>query len=157
MVIRTMRCTIRPFVESDIDEFMIYRNDLEWMKYQGFKGKEKQDYINALLGDYSPQNGVQLAIAHNETGVVIGDIYIREEAPAYWIGYTICRSKARQGYAYESVSAVMDTLKKMGALCIKAGVEPQNSASIALLIKLGFRYVETKNDEQIFVFDLCTA
>lgn len=39
MEIQTKRCIIRPFNESDINRFMDYRNDMDWMQYQGFKGR----------------------------------------------------------------------------------------------------------------------
>lgn len=37
----TKRCKIRRFQESDIDTFMSYQNDEQWMKYQEFKGLTK--------------------------------------------------------------------------------------------------------------------
>jgi len=151
MVIHTERCIIRPFEEPDIDEFMTYRNDLDWMQYQGFKGLEKQEYLKVLVGNFSLRDGVQLAIICKKAKTLIGDIYIKEEDSAYWVGYTISRSKARQGYAYEVVSAVIDTLRAKGATCIKAGVESGNIASIELLRKLKFQYLEMNNDEQIFI------
>jgi len=36
----TRRCHIRPFEEGDIEAFMSYRNNLDWMRLQGFKGKK---------------------------------------------------------------------------------------------------------------------
>lgn len=152
MLIKTERCTIRPFEESDIDEFITYRNDMDWMRYQGFKGLEKREYMNALLGNISLCNGLQLAIVCNKTHILIGDVYMKEEDSTYWIGYTISRPKAHQGYAYEAVSAVINVLrKKKGATCIKAGVESGNAASIALLEKLKFQYLETLDDELIYI------
>ena len=44
MEIYTERCLIRRFEAPDIDDFMVYRNDMDWMKYQGFKGLTKQEY-----------------------------------------------------------------------------------------------------------------
>lgn len=41
----TPRCFIRDFRIEDIPTVMTYRNDLEWMKYQGFKNREKAAYI----------------------------------------------------------------------------------------------------------------
>lgn len=38
MNIDTVRCNIRPFIAEGIDAFIIYRNNMDWMKYQGFKG-----------------------------------------------------------------------------------------------------------------------
>lgn len=37
----TPRCFIRDFRIEDIPTVMTYRNDLEWMKYQGFKNRKK--------------------------------------------------------------------------------------------------------------------
>lgn len=154
MELQTDRCIIRQFHEYDIDDFMAYRNDLEWMRYQGFKGLTKQEYKYALLGSHPLQDGVQLAIVCKELDNLIGDVYLKQVGSTCWIGYTICPSKARQGYAYEVLTSVIDALKAKGVNCIKAGVELKNTASIALLKKLDFRYIETDGDEQIFVLNL---
>lgn len=153
MEIQTERCMIRRFREYDIDSFMTYRNDLEWMKYQGFKGLTWQEYKEALLGNHSLQDGVQIAIVHKESNILIGDIYLKQEGSSFWIGYTICPPRARQGYAMEVLTSVIGVLKSKGADCMKAGVESENAPSIALLKRLGFRYVETDKDEQIFVLN----
>lgn len=150
--IQTERCLIRPFTESDIDEFMMYRNDMPWMKYQSFKGLDKQAYMDALLSDMSLREGLQSAVISKETGSLIGDIYIKQEDSFYWIGYTINPSMARHGYAFEAVSAVINMLKtELNASCIKAGVNNENTASIALLEKLNFQYAESYDDERIYV------
>ena len=141
---------IRPFEESDIDEFMTYRNDMAWMTYQGFKGLDKNEYRNALLGDSSVNDGIQLAVVCNKTNVLIGDLYIKKEDSVYWIGYAVKPSKARQGYAYEMTLALINALRKKGAMCIKASVDSGNSASIALLEKLNFQHSETHHDEMTY-------
>lgn len=38
MEVHTAHCRLRQFEEQDIDDFMVYRNDMDWMRYQGFKG-----------------------------------------------------------------------------------------------------------------------
>ena len=45
MIFETKRLIIRAFQEQDMDQFMEYRNNLEWMQYQGFKDKSKDEYI----------------------------------------------------------------------------------------------------------------
>jgi RimJ/RimL family protein N-acetyltransferase len=154
MEIQTERCIVRQFNEYDIEAFMAYRNDLEWMKYQGFKGLTKQEYEKALLGSHSLQKGMQLAIVCKDFDILIGDVYLKQENSTFWIGYTVCPSKARQGYAYEVLSAIIDTLREEGIKYIKASVESENTPSIALLKKLKFSYIGTDNDEQIFVLSL---
>ena len=102
MEICTERCLIRRFEEPDIDDFMVYRNDMDWMKYQGFKGLTKQEYEDALLGDHTFQDGVQLAVIHKKSGKLIGDVYLKQEGDSFWIGYSVCRTMACQGYACEA-------------------------------------------------------
>ncbi len=153
MIINSQRCLIRPFKEEDIDDLMVYRNDMAWMRYQGFKGLTKQEYTQRLVDTFSVQKGGQLAIISTQTNKLIGDIYLKQENDTFWIGYTICPSNARQGYAYEAVSAVISEISTTGAVCIKAGILPENAASLALLKKLNFEYLGTDGDEQIFLLD----
>jgi RimJ/RimL family protein N-acetyltransferase len=151
MMIETERCLLRPFAKADINAFMAYRNDMRWMQYQGFKGKTREEYQAALLGARSPEEGVQLAIVGKTAGALIGDIYLKKEDGSYWIGYTLSPRHARQGYAFEVATAVIEALKTRGATCVKAGVEEGNTASIALLEKLQLKYTETCDGERIYV------
>jgi len=134
----TERCHIRPFEEKDIEAFMSYRNNLDWMQFQGFKGKKYLEYKAALLKQPNFQEGVQLAVVNRQTGELIGDIYLRLEKKTGWIGYTIAPQFARQGLAFEIVTELLLQLQQAGLTLVKAGVEEQNLASIALLKKLGF-------------------
>ncbi len=155
MEIYTERCLLRLFRDSDIDGFMTYRNDEDWMRYQGLKGLTREEYANVLLGIRSFDGGLPLAVICKQSNVLIGDLYIQRKDSAFWLGYTICRSRARQGYAYEAVSAVINALKSEGAGCFKAGVMPENTASICLLEKLGFCYwgIDEENN-RVFVLNV---
>ena len=79
MLIETSRCLIRNFEEKDINEFMSYRNDEFWMRYQGFKGQTEQEYKNVLLKEFELQKGAQLAIVLKDSGCLIGDIYLKQD------------------------------------------------------------------------------
>jgi ribosomal-protein-alanine N-acetyltransferase len=46
---------------------MVYRNDAEWMKYQGFKRLTKEDYEAELLRVLTLVRGIQLAIVNKLT------------------------------------------------------------------------------------------
>jgi len=146
----TERCRIRPFEESDIEAFMSYRNNLEWMQYQGFKGKKYLEYKAELLKQPKFNEGVQLAIAHRQSGALIGDLYLKLEKNTCWIGYTIAPQFARQGFAFEVVAEAIRQLANSGIKCVQASVELGNTASIALLKKLGFVQMETEENEAIF-------
>ena len=150
----TQRCRIRPFEEGDIEAFMSYRNDLDWMQFQGFKGKKYLEYKAALLMQPNFNNGVQLAVVLKQTGELIGDLYLKLEKNTAWIGYTIAPQFARQGFAFEVVSQLLLELKLAGMTLVKAGVEEQNLASIALLKKLEFTQFGTEGSELIFQREL---
>ncbi|QQO07603.1 GNAT family N-acetyltransferase [Breznakiella homolactica] len=153
MTIQTQRCTIRDFEPGDIPRFMEYRNDAHWMRYQGYKGKTKEEYEQDLLGDSSLVRGTQFAIIHTTTGLLIGDIYLKQDDSLYWIGYTIHPAFARRGYAAESVTAIMAWIAARVGSIIKAGVLPENTTSIKLLEKLRFSFAGKEDGELIYVFD----
>ncbi|TCI71298.1 MULTISPECIES: GNAT family N-acetyltransferase [unclassified Exiguobacterium] len=154
MTFTTTRCLIRPFEQHDIEPFMAYRNDLDWMQHQSFKGLTYEEYKRSLLGDPSIAQGIQLAIIQKETDELIGDLYVQQEETTYWIGYTISPRHARQGYAHEVVSELIRHLSDQGAKTLKAGCLATNEPSIALLKKLNFVYLTTEADEQIYRLDV---
>ena len=124
------------------------------MQYQGFKGKKYLDYKAALLMQPNFNNGVQLAVELKQTGELIGDLYLKLEKNTAWIGYTIAPQFARQGFAFEVVTQLLLELKQAGLTLVKAGVEEQNLASIALLKKLEFAQFGTEGSELIFQREL---
>ena len=154
MQIISSRCIIRPFQPHEIDSFIVYRNDAEWMKYQGFKGLTKENYETALLGVLTLARGIQLAIVNKLTQVLIGDIYLRQQCDIFWFGYTISPAYARQGYALEAITATIDWIKENGFSLIKAGVVPENTLSIKLLIRTGFYFSGIEEGEHIYVLAL---
>ena len=150
----TQRCRIRPFEEGDIEAFMAYRNNLDWMQFQGFKGKKYLEYKAALLMQPNFNNGVELAVVLRQTGELLGDLYLKLEKNTAWIGYTIAPQFARQGFAFEVVTQLLLELKQAGLTLVKAEVEEQNLASIALLKKLEFTQFGTVGSELIFQREL---
>jgi RimJ/RimL family protein N-acetyltransferase len=79
---------------------------------------------------------------HRQEGVVIGDVRFEPSPRAqseFEIGYGIARSRRRQGYAVEAVTAVIDWLfEDAGAETILAGCDAGNMASVNTLRRLGF-------------------
>ena len=155
IVLQTPRCFIRTFRAEDINDFMIYRNDMEWMKYQGFKGLTREAYEKALLFPCPPSGERQLAIVSRQTNRLIGDLYLKQEEKnsSCWIGYTIAPEYARQGYAYEVLSFFLCYLGEQGIALIQAGVEAGNEPSVLLLKKLGFTFLSETGGEQIFCIE----
>lgn len=154
MQIKTERLTIRPFAAADIDGFMEYRNNEDWMRFQGFKGLKKEEYEARLLAEPQPEQGMQLAVADAGTNGLIGDIYLKKYGAAYWLGYTVHPKFAGQGYASEAARAVIQWAAKGGTEKILAGVLPENAASVKLLHKLGFQYIGEDDGEQVYCLEL---
>lgn len=96
--------------------------------------------LGRRLGDAAfPTRAVAI---HREEGVVVGDVRF-EPTPRgereVEIGYSIARSRRRQGYAVEATGAVIDWLFDAGgAETLIAGCDSGNVASVRTLRRLGF-------------------
>ncbi|MDA3931904.1 MAG: GNAT family N-acetyltransferase [Tenericutes bacterium] len=148
---KTKRCLIRSFQEQDVEAFMEYRNDMEWMKYQGFKGLTKEEYMKFLIeNNIEEQNidfseGKQIAIVETFFNELIGDLYLKTVNDGCFIGYTISPKNAKKGYAFEVVTQLEKWLMTLGVKVVYAEVDKENKASIVLLTKLGFSYLDTND------------
>ena len=152
--IETKRCLIRLFEENDIDALMVYRNNEKWMKYQGFKGLSRDEYKEKLFENNTFVAGVQLAVIRKDDNCLIGDFYLKQSENSFWIGYTIAPLFARQGYAFEAATGVIDWIKEQGFSKIMAGGLPENTPSIRLLEKLSFHKIGIDEEEHIYLLKL---
>lgn len=142
VILETKYLELRTFKEDYIDDFMCYRNNLDWMKHQGFKGLTKQTYINRLINPFDIYKGVQLAVLLKSIKRLIGDVYLKVNQSTIDIGYTINPMYSQKGYTYEILDGVINFLKiKYPNHSIEADTSKENTASMNLLKKLGF--VET--------------
>lgn len=144
------RCCVRPFQADDLDDFMSYRNNLEWMKHQYFKGRSKEEYEEVLLKEPSLESGAQFAVVRKADQKLLGDIYVKKEADTFWIGYTVSPAFKRQRVAYEIVHSLIVWIREQGEFKIMAGAAPENIASIRLLEKLGFSKVDANDVEVVY-------
>ncbi|ERI94964.1 hypothetical protein HMPREF1982_00646 [Clostridiales bacterium oral taxon 876 str. F0540] len=140
-MLKTDRCVLRGFEEKDLDSFMTYRNNEEWMKYQDFKNLKKDEYRKSLLVPLNIERGMQVAVADKATDELLGDLYLAKKDKTISIGYSINPIYARKGYISEVLKALLPKLKECYPGCeIVAMTEKENIASKNLLIKLGFVY-----------------
>ena len=150
----TSRCYVREFEKKDIDDFMKYRNNLNWMKYQTFKGLLKEEYVEILTKSKDIEKGIQLAIFLKENDELLGDLYIQREDNILWLGYTISPSKARKKFMFEVISALLKKCRNTNIHTIKAEVDIENIASINLLKKLNFKLEQETDEECIYKMDI---
>jgi RimJ/RimL family protein N-acetyltransferase len=150
MLIETERCRIRRFKEGDLEAFMDYRNNSEWMKYQGFKNRTREEYAAFLLGKRNVITGMQLALAEKESDSLIGDIYLKYDGEVYTLGYTLHPGYSGKGYMTEALRALIKQLNSE----IHAGVLPENEASKKLLKRLGFTYsyFDEAEGEEVYIY-----
>lgn len=153
--IETQRLIIRPFTARELDAFTAYRNDGEWMRFQGFKGLTREQYAQALLKPPRAAEGAQLAVIGKATGALIGDIYLKTDGERCYIGYTVAPAHARRGYALEAVQAMLVWLATLGFQKVFTFVMPGNAASVGLLRKAGFADTGCLEDgERLFVHQM---
>ena len=144
--ITTDRLLLRKLEIYDREDFFRYRSLPEVYEYQSFipnNIKEIDDFINHNASNPNiPNTWFQLAIVMRNRDMLIGDIGIHflEDNYQVEVGYTLAPSYQGQGYAIESLKAVINylffDLKKHR---ITASVDPNNAKSIRLLEKLGMR------------------
>lgn len=144
--ITTDRLHLRKLEIYDREDFFRYRSLREVYEYQSFTPnniKEVDKFINHNASNPNiPNTWFQLAIVNKNGNMLIGDIGIHflEDNYQIEVGYTLKPSYQGQGYALESLKAVINylffDLKKHR---ITAYVDPNNIKSIRLLEKLGMR------------------
>nr|WP_250188934.1 GNAT family N-acetyltransferase [Escherichia coli] len=65
---------------------------------------------------------------------------ILEKTLTRWPVFVDHFTYTRQGYAIEAITATIDWIKENGFSLIKAGVNPENTLSKKLLIRIGFNF-----------------
>ena len=75
---------------------------------------------------------------------MIGYVSMNMEGDGYEIGYGFLNKAQGQGYARESITAILDYMKKLGAKRIVAGTALKNVPSVRLLESLEFKLTGTE-------------
>ena len=129
-----------------------YRNNEICARYQ--RGQTKDyDGIVALIERrkddvMSADTPYMVAVALKDTDELIGEIVVMPVDGTISLGYTFSYKYHRNGYAFESLSALIGVLHERYPECdFISFTEPENEASIGLLKKLGYKdlgYLESK-------------
>jgi RimJ/RimL family protein N-acetyltransferase len=146
--LHTERLVLRRFTSEDAEDFFAYRSDPEISRYQSWKPKHVDEMRRFIAGQAelainTPDSWFQLAVCLRSGGELIGDCGLHFPLHESWqaeIGYTIASRYQRQGYARESAQALLSYLfDTLGKHRVYASVDPRNSASIAVLRRMGMR------------------
>ncbi len=84
----------------------------------------------------SVEEGSMIAVALKETDEMIGEIVVMPNDNTISLEYTFSYKYHRQGYAFEVLSALTDMIPDWKFISF---TEPQNIASMGLLLKLGYK------------------
>jgi RimJ/RimL family protein N-acetyltransferase len=146
--IKTDRLVLRPINTDDADALFAYRSDSIANQYQGWIPNTIRDAHDFIRNRISPVFDVtgtwfQFVIIKREQDELIGDIgihFLDTEKKQVEIGFTLDKRHQGKGYASEALKAVIHYLfKKSHKHRITASIDPDNSKSIRLVERLGFR------------------
>jgi RimJ/RimL family protein N-acetyltransferase len=153
---RTERLLVRQMRAGDLDDIHAYMRLEEIAQYELHEPRTREESAEKLADMIArsviaaERDWIQPAIELD--GRVIGQLFLKldsVENATVELGWTLHPDFQGRGYATESASALLDlAFGAIGAHRVKAEVDPENAASIALCERLGMRY------EAHFVKDL---
>jgi len=143
------RVALRRFHPGDVAEFVAYRSSVQVARYQSwdapFPREEGERFIQELAREHPDTPGAwfQFAVALRPAGQLIGDCAAMphaDDSRQCEIGFTIAPKYQGHGYATEAVRLLLGYLfTARGKHRITACCDPRNTASAALLERLGMR------------------
>ena len=160
----TPRLTLRVFTLDDVDDSLSYqsREDVtRYMLYNALSRDEVEERIRIREGATGLNNdgdflvlAVELPATATEPARVIGDVDIQLKSVANaqaTIGWAMHPDFQGQGYAAEAAGALLDlAFETAGLHRVYAELDPRNTASAALCVRLGMRHEAHFVDEMFF-------
>jgi len=144
----TPRLTLRALSDADVPVMFSYRADPAVSRYQGWEPAnltQVQNFIDeqAAVEPDTPDTWCQLAITITATGEMIGDLglhFFAASSRTVELGITLAPAYQGLGHATEALHAVFDHLfGTLGKHRVYGSVDPRNTASLALLERVGMR------------------
>jgi RimJ/RimL family protein N-acetyltransferase len=159
----TKRLVLRRFIDSDLEQFLAYRRDPQVARFQSWSVLSESDAKSficemqiAEIGE--PGEWFQIAIAHRQSNLLIGDLGIQVDATepkTVEIGYTLSGAEQGKGYAKEAVKTLVKVLFESEAIHkVVAITDARNERSIRLLQALDMRL--SRSEEVQFKGEYCT-
>jgi RimJ/RimL family protein N-acetyltransferase len=140
---------------DDVDAVFAYQSDPEVCRYMLYEPRSR-DEVARKLGEWQhmrrlAEDGDDLELAIDADGLgVIGHVYFKlvsTEDLGAEIGWALNREYQGRGFAEEAARALLGyAFGTLGLHRVKAELDPRNTASVALCLRLGMReeahYVE---------------
>jgi aminoglycoside 6'-N-acetyltransferase len=163
----TPRLSIEPLKLSDLGTFVDYRQDAEIARFQSwdttYSAEQALELIESQAGVKLPNEGqwLQLGLHDLTCGELVGDLalhLVNESQSVFEVGFTIASRHQGKGFAREAASRLMSFLfSEIGAEKIVANTDRRNTASIRLLLSLGFQFHPEKSWTEHFKNEIVTV
>lgn len=161
-MLHTRRLYLRNLCPADAEVLHQYRSDPRCSRFQRYEDtglSYLEDFVQryARCAFPSRQEEQHYAFVRQEDGAMIGDlsVFYSEADRCYTLGITVAPGCHRQGYAGELLREVIARLRAAdpGAELV-ALIERENTPSLALFRKLGFREECWAESIQSYVYTL---
>ena len=136
----TPRLRIRSHRTGDKAFVLSMWGDRENGKYMSDPAAENMDekYLACIDGMEDEPDGYYMTAELRENGAPVGTCCAFPEGGNYDIGYCISKDHWKEGLGTEMLAALIEWIKQQGGRSVTGEVADQNTASVALLSKLGF-------------------
>lgn len=140
ILLETKRLLLRQPKKEDCEAMLEIHNSIFVLRYNAMKKNSKEEMLQEIINSKNHS----LYLEEKKTGIVIGAISLGKDSLRYQvssvcISYYVGERYAKMGFMSEALEALLPWLFEQGYLVISARVFSENSASIALLKKLGFQ------------------
>ena len=146
MEIKTNRLHIRDLYETDWVEMKEIFIDFNQSKYAAFdRPLPKDDDESKSLTKQFSDTGLFFAVHLLENSKMIGYVCFHKNGDSFDLGYCFHSAYHSNGYAYESVTALIEYFaKEHHVISFTAETAIENTPSCRLLERLGFVHVSTE-------------
>ena len=144
IALKTQRLYLRNVISNDAETIFDYRNHKLCNHYQRGQTRDYKKIIQLIEhhknDEISITHPFMIAVALNSNNEMIGEINVIPKEHTISIGYTFSYKYHRQGYAYEALSKLIELLHLIAPDWeFISFTDPDNIASIRLLLKLGYK------------------
>jgi [ribosomal protein S5]-alanine N-acetyltransferase len=149
LVLEGSRVILRDFVPEDVAAVAVYSVDEEVGRYQDWQSltpEAAQAFIDRAItaAEQTPRTNFDLAIIERSSEVLIGDASIgidSDRDKRAEVGFTLRRDRWGDGLATEAVGLLLAFgFGELGVHRIAATAQPDNTASVRVLEKVGMTY-----------------
>ncbi len=141
------RLVLRMFRDSDLDAYAEMCADLEVMRYLGdghpLSRAEAWRNMAVVVGHWHLRGFGLWAVEEKRTGVLLGraGCWQPEGWPGLEVGWTLRREFWGKGYATEAALMAVDhAFNQLGQARVISLIQPENSASVAVALRLGMAF-----------------